>query len=136
MECTVFPLLEILPAPDPRIVAEAARNLQPYALVVFASPSAVSAFASFLETWPLDVAIGVMGKGSARRLQHEFTPPHCRRALAKSRARIRRMMKCWKPRYRFATACKDKPLPFDDCCELYPLAMAFAVEPTWHGELQ
>jgi uroporphyrinogen-III synthase len=79
MKCTVFPLLEILPAPDPGVVVKAARNLEQYALVVFVSPSAVSAFIGFLEAWPLDVAIGVVGKGSARRLKHYgFSPNNTR----------------------------------------------------------
>lgn len=82
LQCTVFPLLEILPAPDPMVLIEAARNLHQYALVIFVSPSAVSAFLGFLDAWPLDVAIGVVGKGSAHRLrQYGFSPVNTRLIL-------------------------------------------------------
>lgn len=69
IKCTVFPLLEILRAPEPDVVAEAARNLYQYALVIFVSPSSVSAFMGYLDAWPTEVAIGLVGQGSARRLR-------------------------------------------------------------------
>jgi uroporphyrinogen-III synthase len=73
-EAVVFPLLEILPVPDPAPLQNALRNLNAYAMVAFVSPNAINATFALVEAWPAQVAIAVVGEGSKAALaQHGVT---------------------------------------------------------------
>ena len=84
----VFPLLEILPLPDPAPLRAALRDLESYALVVFVSPNAIDAALAALERWPPGMPIGVVGEGSRRALQrHGITPANS--TIVQPRDRLR-----------------------------------------------
>ncbi|HJV80276.1 uroporphyrinogen-III synthase [Noviherbaspirillum sp.] len=65
---TVFPLLDILPAPDELEIDSAASRLHDYAMVVFVSTNAVDAFVPRVAHWPDRVACAVVGDGTRMRL--------------------------------------------------------------------
>jgi uroporphyrinogen-III synthase len=67
-EVLVFPLLEIQPLPDPAPLQAALRDLRSYALVAFVSPNAIDAAFSYLQDWPREVAIAIVGEGSRQAL--------------------------------------------------------------------
>lgn len=77
-QATVFPLLEIHALPDMRQVSCAFENLERYGMVAFVSPNAVHFALAEVQSWPLEVAIGVVGDGSRAALaEHGITaPPH------------------------------------------------------------
>jgi uroporphyrinogen-III synthase len=78
-EAVVFPLLEILPLPDRRMLETVLQDLSPYAMVVFISPNAVAAAADTLKNWPSGLAIGVVGEGSKAALaQYGLTTANTR----------------------------------------------------------
>lgn len=68
-EAVVFPLLEILPLPDPAPLRAALRQLSSYALVVFVSPNAVDAALAAIDRWPHGMRVAVVGEGSRRSLE-------------------------------------------------------------------
>jgi uroporphyrinogen-III synthase len=63
-DAIIFPLLEIHPLPDPAQLKEILSDIAGYAMVAFVSPNAIHATFSFLQEWPRDVALAVMGEGS------------------------------------------------------------------------
>lgn len=74
-EAIVFPLLEILPLPDPTQLQAVLRALDQYAMVAFVSPNAIDAAFAFLDSWPAQVAVAVVGEGSKAALaRHGVTP--------------------------------------------------------------
>ena len=67
----VFPLLEIMPADDPRQLAEAVARLADYAVAVFISPNAVDhALPAILARgpWPAGLLPAAVGQGTVRAL--------------------------------------------------------------------
>ena len=69
-QVVVFPLLEIHALPDPAPLRAVLARLDEFALVAFVSPNAIDATFSFIQSWPDNVPLAVMGEG-------------CRRALAR-----------------------------------------------------
>lgn len=67
-EAVVFPLLEIMPLPNPAPLRAALQDLSDYALVAFVSPNAIDAAFAVLQSWPAEVAIAVVGEGSRQAL--------------------------------------------------------------------
>lgn len=67
-EAVVFPLLEILPVPDPAPLQAVLRDLSGYAMVAFVSPNAIDAAFDRIASWPAQVAIAVVGEGSKAAL--------------------------------------------------------------------
>ncbi len=73
-----FPLLEILPTPDPARLREALREVERYALVAFVSPNAVDAALAARPEWPRQVPLAVVGEGSRAALaRHGLDDAHC-----------------------------------------------------------
>lgn len=88
-DAVVFPLLEITPLPDDSELRAVLADLRRYAMVVFVSPNAIDAAFGFIESWPSEVAIAVVGEGSRRALE--------RHGVTDANARI------FRPRDRFRT---------------------------------
>jgi uroporphyrinogen-III synthase len=68
----IWPLLEILPLPDPQALQAALCDLSRFSMVAFVSPNAIDACFANLPPqalpWPRQVAIAVMGEGSRQAL--------------------------------------------------------------------
>ncbi|WP_158598119.1 uroporphyrinogen-III synthase [Noviherbaspirillum saxi] len=74
---TLYPLLDILPAVDRRLIYDAVRNIDCYALVIFVSPNAIAAFFPSVTYWPRSTAIAVMGSTGVKQLEKlGFTEAH------------------------------------------------------------
>ncbi len=74
-ETILFPLLEIHPLPDTASLQAALKDLRRYAMVAFVSPNAIDAAFAFIQGWPHEVALAVMGEGSLQALaRHGVTP--------------------------------------------------------------
>ncbi|HEV7617438.1 MAG TPA: uroporphyrinogen-III synthase [Burkholderiaceae bacterium] len=69
-DAIVFPLIEIHPLADPAPLLAALADLSSYAMVAFVSPNAIDAVFAVLRSWPMQVALAVMGEGSRRALGH------------------------------------------------------------------
>lgn len=70
----LFPLLDILPLPDPAPLRAALRELERYALLAFVSPNAIDAALSVQPDWPVSVPLAVVGEGSRAALaRHGLT---------------------------------------------------------------
>lgn len=67
-EAVLFPLLEILPLPDPAPLRAALAELQRYALVAFVSPNAIDAAFAARPAWPGGMTLAVVGEGSRMAL--------------------------------------------------------------------
>lgn len=67
-EAVVFPLLEILPLPDPAELRSALNELERYALVAFVSPNAIDAAFALRPRWPAGLTLAVVGEGSRQAL--------------------------------------------------------------------
>jgi uroporphyrinogen-III synthase len=70
-DALVFPLLRILPADDPRPLADAVAHLDDYALAVFISPNAVDYSLPAILTrgpWPAGLVPAAVGQGTVRAL--------------------------------------------------------------------
>ncbi len=63
-DVVVLPLLEIYPLADQTSFHDALRDLSAYEMVVFVSANAIDACFAQLSTWPIQVAIAIMGEGS------------------------------------------------------------------------
>lgn len=80
-ETYTLPLLEISAAADPTELNAALAQLAQFDLAVFISPSALNAvFTALNAPWPADIAVAVVGPGSAQRaaelgVQHIIVPP-------------------------------------------------------------
>jgi uroporphyrinogen-III synthase len=73
-EIVIFPLLEILPLPDPAPFRNALQYLHDCAMVAFVSPNAIDAVFRELPAWPLQIPIAIIGEGSRQALaQHGLT---------------------------------------------------------------
>jgi uroporphyrinogen-III synthase len=68
-EAIVFPLLDILPLPDPGPLQRCLHTLERYALVAFVSPNAIDAAFAARPDWPQQVPLAVVGEGSRQALQ-------------------------------------------------------------------
>jgi uroporphyrinogen-III synthase len=72
----VFPLLEIHPLPHTEQLASTLADLERYGMVAFVSPNAIHSAFSKIQSWPREVAIGVVGEGSRSALaEHGITSP-------------------------------------------------------------
>src|ERR1035437_4639794 len=70
-DAIIFPLLEIHPLADPAQLKAVLNDLTSYAMVAFVSPNAINATFAFLQAWPRNVVLAVMGEGSRTALaQH------------------------------------------------------------------
>jgi uroporphyrinogen-III synthase len=67
-EAIVFPLLDILPLPNPVALKAELENLAAYSMVAFVSPNAIEAAFSLRPDWPDSMAFAVMGEGSKATL--------------------------------------------------------------------
>lgn len=65
----IFPLLDIAPVADDRLLRAALASLAQYAMVVFVSPNAIDAVFRLIGHWPHAVTIGIVGEGSRLALQ-------------------------------------------------------------------
>ncbi len=73
-EALLFPLLEIHPLDDNRVLDAALVELERYALVAFVSPNAIDAAFARRQPWPAQVPLAVMGEGSRQALaRHGIT---------------------------------------------------------------
>lgn len=78
----VFPLLDILPLPDPAPLKAALSRLADYALVAFVSPNAIDAAFAHIDQWPPAVIAAVVGEGSRQALaRHGLTEENARIAF-------------------------------------------------------
>lgn len=78
----VFPLLDILPLPDPAPLKAALSRLADHALVAFVSPNAIDAAFAHIEQWPPAVIAAVVGEGSRLALaRHGLTEENARIAF-------------------------------------------------------
>jgi uroporphyrinogen-III synthase len=75
----VFPLLEIHALSDDTQLKASLDRLSDFAMVAFVSPNAVNAAFSYIQNWPSDVAIAVMGAGGRAALAtHGITDVNAR----------------------------------------------------------
>lgn len=74
-EAVVFPLLDIEPLADSAALEACLSRLVSFDLVVFVSPNAIDAAMRFIQAWPREVAIGVVGEGSRRQLARYGVTP-------------------------------------------------------------
>ena len=73
-----FPLLEILPTPDPVRLRETLSEVERYALVAFVSPNAVDAALAVRPDWPCRIPLAVVGEGSRAALaRHGLDETRC-----------------------------------------------------------
>ncbi len=78
----VFPLLDILPLPDPAPLKSALSRLADQALVAFVSPNAIDAAFAHIDEWPPAVIAAVVGEGSRLALaRHGLTEENARIAF-------------------------------------------------------
>ena len=78
----VFPLLDILPLPDPAPLKAALSRLADQALVAFVSPNAIDAAFAHIDEWPPAVIAAVVGEGSRLALaRHGLTEENARIAF-------------------------------------------------------
>lgn len=72
----ILPLLEIGPVDDPAPLRAALARLHDYAMVVFVSPNAVNAAFAYVDGWPPEVPLAVVGEGSRAALaRHGVAAP-------------------------------------------------------------
>ena len=73
-QALLFPLLEIHPLDDNRLLDAALAELERHALVAFVSPNAIDAAFARRQPWPAQVPLAVMGEGSRQALaRHGIT---------------------------------------------------------------
>jgi len=70
-----LPAFDLLPAPDPRHASNVLESLEQFDLAVFVSPAAVRATVDMLNRpWPLNTAMGAVGRGTLREIHARLNP--------------------------------------------------------------